>query len=72
MFKPKTYQDICNAMQTRAIVEIDGVEGVINTIQAEDGSGRNWNVTLSVVEYTTDYATPTHPVNVDRNVFFRE
>ena len=72
MFKPKTFSELCNAMQTRAEVEIDNVVGVINAIEAEDGSGRNWNVTLSTVEYTTDYATPTHPINVPKTVFVRD
>ncbi len=47
MFKPRTYQDLCNAMQTGAQVEIDHTVGHINTISREDGSGRRWIVSIA-------------------------
>jgi hypothetical protein len=72
MFKPKTFTELCQAMQTRAEVEIDNTVGVINAIEAEDGSGRCWNVTINAVEYSTDYATPVHPISVPKTIFFRE
>lgn len=50
MFIPLTFHDYCNAMQTRATVSIHPYTGVINAIQAEDGSGRRWNVTILLGE----------------------
>jgi hypothetical protein len=38
---------LCNMMQKRNKVHIQGHEGVINGIRPEDGSGNNWLVTLS-------------------------
>jgi hypothetical protein len=46
MLKPTTYLELVFAMQNGATVVIDGTIGVINGIAREDGSGRNWNVTL--------------------------
>jgi len=47
MFKPRTFNDLCQAMRTRAVVEIDTTVGVVNGIQPEDNSGRNWIVTIN-------------------------
>ena len=46
-----SFQALCVTMQKRAMVTLQGPDGKhytghINSIQAEDGSGRNWNVTL--------------------------
>lgn len=72
MFKPKTFIELCYAMQTLATVQIDQRIGKINGISAEDeqsffgnerksvSSGRCWNVSL---------------VNADgdeQTIFFRE
>lgn len=46
MFKPKTFDEICRAMQTRAMVHIDAWCGLVNGIESEDGSGRSWNVKI--------------------------
>ena len=46
MFKPKTFSELCQAMQTRATVQIHNNVGIINGINAEDGSGRCWIVLL--------------------------
>jgi hypothetical protein len=32
-FKPKTYEDVCQAMKMRANVEIDGVKGLVVGVQ---------------------------------------
>ncbi len=60
MFKPRTFIELCYAMQTRAVVTIDNTTGVINNIGIEDGSGRCWIVSLVGAD------SEVH------NVFFRE
>lgn len=70
-FKPKTFVELCNAMQTRAEVEIDGKVGTINSIQAEDGSGRNWNVEISIVVDVGGYGEVKKEL-VPEWTFFRE
>lgn len=45
------YNWLCNMMQMRKVVEIVGpngisYRGVINGIKPEDGSGKNWIVTI--------------------------
>lgn len=47
MFKPRTYHDLCNAMQTGAQVDIDGYTGYINAIGREDYTGRRWVVSIA-------------------------
>jgi hypothetical protein len=49
MFTPKTYTELCNAMQmgVHVALNLDSrtcVTGVITGISREDGSGRCWNV----------------------------
>ncbi len=46
MFKPKTFSELCAAMQTGARVYVGHTEGWINGIQREDGGGRAWIVTV--------------------------
>lgn len=70
-FKPKTYIELCYAMQNRATVEIDNHVGVINQIQAEDGSGRCWNVTLYTVVDVGGYGE-VRKETVPEYAFFRE
>jgi hypothetical protein len=41
-----TYMDLCSRMQSRRDVVLNGHLGVINQIQAEDGSGGCWIVTV--------------------------
>jgi hypothetical protein len=45
-FKPRTFLELCMAMKTRAMVNIDGHIGIINGIAVEDGSGFAWIVTI--------------------------
>lgn len=66
MFKPKTFQHLCSAMQTGATVEIDDYIGDIIAIEREDGSGHNWNVTLYM--HDGNGRIPMERVNL----FFRE
>ncbi len=47
MFNPKTYAELCTSMQAGAVVHIDGVQGYINGIRREDGTGRNWLVDIA-------------------------
>lgn len=47
MFKPTTLAHLMQAMQTGATVEIGSMVGIISAIQREDGSGYNYNVTLT-------------------------
>lgn len=49
------YQKLCDSMKNRTPMEFidDGLRvhtGIVNTIQAEDGSGKSWNVTLHTNE----------------------
>lgn len=57
MFRPKTFQHLCNALQTGAEVEIDGQIGVIQSIQREDGSGLNYNVDILLSGTNKKYGT---------------
>lgn len=50
MFKIETIQDAFDSMRTRAVVWLDGHVGLINSIAVEDGSGRNWLITLQPLE----------------------
>ena len=63
MFKPKTFQELCFAMQTSAIVEIFRQTGMIRGIRMEDGSGRNF-----IVELLSN-TTADNTINF---IFFRE
>lgn len=65
MFRPKTFTELCNAMQTRAVVTINGYVGIVNGIVPEDGSGRCWLVTISLKE-TDDQGQS------EMTAFFRE
>jgi hypothetical protein len=65
MFKPKTFIELCNCLQSRAEVEINGIKGVVNAIEAEDGSGRNFNITMSVFDLHLRR-------NTNQKTFFRE
>lgn len=49
-FKPRTFIELCYAMQTNATVNIDGYIGFINAIEREDGSGHSFNVTLFMTD----------------------
>ncbi len=45
MFQPKTYLELCMAMQLRAEVHMPKVgKCLIQSIAIESGSGRSWNV----------------------------
>ena len=44
MFKPTTLNEIVSAMQNGANVEINGIVGMVNSVEKEDGSGRCFNV----------------------------
>ena len=72
MFKPKTYTELCAAMQTRAEVEIDGNTGIINGIAPEDGSGHAWNVTLLKEPNHRYGRNGQRAVGEEQVVFFRE
>jgi hypothetical protein len=77
MFQPKTFLDICFAMKTMSEVELGGEIGIIKSIEREDGSGRNWNVTLSCRVVDEDYASGFCKCKdiftvKDRQVFFAE
>lgn len=41
-----TSQGLFDAMRAGKPVDINGLHGVINTLQREDGSGRSWNITM--------------------------
>jgi hypothetical protein len=45
MFKPKTFDDFCRAMQTGATVNVDGIVGVIFRISVGDFLGR-WDIAI--------------------------
>lgn len=70
-FKPKTFLDLCMAMKTGAVVNLDSgrsdATGTITAIQKEDGSGFCWNVRIQpeVKKMTDALMEPT-------TVFFRE
>ncbi len=70
-FKPKTYMELCSAMQNQAEVELNGRIGTIKSIQLEDGSGRNWNVEISTVVDVGGYGE-VKKENVPEWTFFRE
>jgi hypothetical protein len=47
-----SFEEICHAMKNRTPITITGmwgdtVSGVVNSIEATDGSGRCWNVVIS-------------------------
>lgn len=69
-FKPKTFAELCQSMQTRAEVEINGTVGVINGIAAEDGSGRCWIVTVEKSLHSTNEFPTINPY--PRKIFVRE
>lgn len=50
MFRPKSFIELCYAMQTRARVDINGVVGLVNGISCEDGTGRSFIVHMLTVE----------------------
>lgn len=64
MYKPKTIEDVVSAMKCGAVVEIGKSFGFVQAIEKEDGTGRNWNITLQPV--TNGSPEPTF------KVFFRE
>lgn len=66
MFQPKTFVELCMAMQSRAIVSFKGLVGRINAIEAEDGSGRSWNVRMQTTEIVPGSTDGT------QTVYFRE
>ena len=78
MFKPKTYIEVCMAMQTRAVVcfqtsgEIDNIIGIVNGIEAEDGSGRNWNINIVLTEDCISRGKKEHKKNETINFFWKE
>ena len=46
------FEEICAAMKNRTHITLSGawgnlVTGIVNRIEAEDGSGKCWNVTIS-------------------------
>ncbi len=44
-----TYDDLCKAMQRGEPVTIKDTRGYINGISREDGSGKNWIITMAPV-----------------------
>jgi hypothetical protein len=46
MVKVYSYSWLCEIMANRKVVTVNDVRGMINGIRPEDGSGRNWLVTI--------------------------
>lgn len=49
MFEPKSFSELCRAMQAGAIVVVGKHCGQINSISREDGSGRCFNIVMDCV-----------------------
>jgi hypothetical protein len=49
MFEPTTFEEVCMAMHTRAIVKVRDMTGTIQSVAVHDNedNGRCWLVTLS-------------------------
>lgn len=71
MFKPKTFVEVCRAMQMGVEVEIRGETGIIQRIEREDGSGRNFNITLGKSVSSGDYGR-SQIEWVEKSMFFSE
>jgi hypothetical protein len=64
-----SFTDLVSSMRNRTWVRLNGVEGIVNAITAEDGSGRSWNVTLNPAKGGKDVTVYWHEVNSAHTLF---
>lgn len=72
MFRPKSYIELCFAMQSGAEVVINDSTGTIHSIAKECGSGRGFNVTMIRFFPADSIDRLRHPQELTVTEFFRD